>query len=147
MIAAMAALIPLTSVAAIGSRSNTVFWAGATVLLTCALIGLAVLGAVLRRGRHRVVWLGAALFGAGCLVPVLARPADWPVLSDQLLNGFRPCRAPIARSINPANARILEALDQPIPMRFPDEIPLGDVVKYIGDGDIDAVRSRHPDLR
>jgi hypothetical protein len=132
MIAAIVALVPLTSIAAIGSRSNTVFWAGATVLLTCALIGLAVLGAVLRRGRHRVVWVGAALFGAGCLVPVLAHPADSPFLSDRLLNGLRPFLAPIARSINPANARILEALDRPIPMRFPDETPLGEWLKYIG---------------
>ena len=35
------------------------------------------------------------------------------------------------RNSGPANARILEALEQPIPMRFPDEIPLDDVLAYI----------------
>ena len=35
------------------------------------------------------------------------------------------------RTSDPANARILEALEQPIPMRFPDEIPLDDLLAYI----------------
>ena len=103
-VAGMAVLIPLTSIATIGSRSNVAFWAGTALLSTCALIGLAILGAVFRRGRQRAIWLGAALFGAGCLIPVLVRPVESPFVTDQLLGGFRPWLAPIARTINPANA-------------------------------------------
>jgi hypothetical protein len=130
-VAGMVVLVPLASIATIVSLSNAVFWAGAALLSTCALIGLAGLAAVFRRGRHRASALGAALFGAGCLIPVFGRPADPSSLPDRLINGFRPWLPSMVRSIIPANARILEALEQPVPMRFPDEIPLGDLVKYI----------------
>lgn len=32
---------------------------------------------------------------------------------------------------NPANKRILDKLERPVAMQFPDETPLGDVLKYI----------------
>jgi hypothetical protein len=47
------------------------------------------------------------------------------------LNALRPWLPPVPKSIAFANARILRALDQPIPMRFPKEIPLDDFLKYI----------------
>ena len=79
-------------------------WRG--ILSTCALLGLAILGAVFRRGRQRAIWLGAALFGGGYLIPVLVRPVESPFVTDQLLGGFRPWLAPIARTITPANGRM-----------------------------------------
>src|SRR5262249_4342005 len=74
---------------------------------------------------------------AGYLLLTLGRspsPAARPCLylvTDQFLNALRPWFPPIPKSIALANARILEALDQPIPMRFPNETPLDDVLKYI----------------
>src|SRR5207253_1963416 len=63
-------------------------------------------------------------------------PYDWPKLqpslpTDHILNAIRPWFPPVPQSILASNARILEALDQPIPMRFPTETPLEDVLKYI----------------
>ncbi len=117
--------------------------AGAIYLLTFGLLGLAVLGAVLGAGRPRQIWLGAALFGTGYMILAFGRdpvPQPTPYLpTDQLLNALRPWFPRMAgglrfsSKVEAANARILTALDQPIPMRFPDETPLEDVLKYIRD--------------
>ncbi len=115
--------------------------AGTIYLLTCGLLGLAVLGAALGEGRPRQIWLGAALFGTGYMILAFGRdpiPHPTPNLpTDHLLNALRPWfpRMPegifVSSKEEAANARILKALDQPIPMRFPDETPLNDVLKYI----------------
>jgi hypothetical protein len=134
---APAASILVTSAATICSPSAPGVWAGATLLLTWGLLGLLVLGAIFGRGRHREVWLGAALFGAGYLLLTLGRspiPAARPfhyLAIDQFLNALRPWFPPIPNSLVAENARIRRALDLPIPMRFPNETPLEVVLKYI----------------
>jgi hypothetical protein len=108
------------------------------------VLGLAVLGAVCGRGKLRTVWLGASLFGVGYMILAFGRPPStetWSALpTDHFLNALRPWFAPVAtgRFISSAdvardNAHILKALDQRVPMRFPIETPLEDVLKHIKD--------------
>ena len=116
---------------------------GATFLLTWVLIGLVALGALTGPSRRREVCLGAALFGAGFMVVAFGRfaHAPWPqfpIPTVELLDEIRT-RLPAmanglradAGSITAANARIHEALKQPVPMRFNEETPFEDVVKSI----------------
>jgi hypothetical protein len=57
-------------------RNATPAWAGAMLLLTLGLLGLAVLGVVYRRGARRAWWLGFALFGGGYVLLTFAPWAD-----------------------------------------------------------------------
>jgi hypothetical protein len=117
-------------------------WAGGTYLLSWTLVGLAGLGALMGRGKRRVPWLGAALFGAGTMILIL-RPAAERQTSPQraahhVLNSVRS-HLPTAlaqfpassKNVAAANARIWNALEQPVPMRFPDVTPVEDVLKYV----------------
>jgi hypothetical protein len=49
-------------------RSASAAWAGAMLMLSCGVLGLAIVGALCRRGSERVWWLGFAVFGCGYLV-------------------------------------------------------------------------------
>jgi hypothetical protein len=130
------------SLVAFLSRSAPNFWAGASFLATCGLIGLTILGAAGEDGRRRQVWLGAALFGAGYMTLAFARnaDADWaPRLpTEQLLHAVRGW-LPSGTGGTPAswsgtaaaNLRIWQALEQPVPMPFPIETPLEDILKYV----------------
>jgi hypothetical protein len=110
-------------------------WAGLAFSLTCAFNGLLILGAIRGRGPQRTICLGAALFGAGYTALIFSRPAGPPprthLATDPILNGLRARLAPVAQGLFPPNARILEALDQPIPMQFPDETSLRDLLAHI----------------
>jgi hypothetical protein len=55
------------------------WWAGGLFLATLGVLGLAILGAVYRRGAKRAGWLGAALFGWGYLALALA---PWAVATS-----------------------------------------------------------------
>jgi hypothetical protein len=102
--------------------------------LTCAFSGMAILGAILARGQCRARWLGAAFFGAGYTALVFSQPVGHPrahFATDPILKGLWAQFAPLTKHVFPANARILEALDQPVPMHFPDETPLADLLDYI----------------
>ncbi len=131
----LVAAIVVTSVAALWARSAAAVWAGAAFLLTCSLLGLVILGALFSRGRRREICMGAALFGIGYLFLAFGRSSwEWPrpgLATDPILHAIRPWLPVVPRSIAASNARILEALDQPIPMHFPEEIPIGDMLKYI----------------
>ena len=130
-IAALAGLVLAGSVATIRSRSAPGFWAGATFFLACGLIGLTCLGAIFGRDRRRAADLGAAVFGGGYMLLVFAS-SPYPTLpTGSFLSQLRPWFPPIAIGAGPANARVLEALDRPIPMHFPNETPLRDVLTYI----------------
>ncbi len=64
-------------------------------LLTCALIGLAILGALVGRERRRPEWLGVALFGGGYLILNLGADPERPLWADftpasPLLGTLRP---------------------------------------------------------
>jgi hypothetical protein len=112
-----------------------------TVLLTWAVLGLAALGAVFSRGTRRARRLGALLFGAGYLVLVSWHTGDetWAEMPGNRLLGAVRSRLPTvptvrraaSEGIAGANARLLEALEKPIPFDFPRETPLEDVLHYV----------------
>jgi hypothetical protein len=141
----LACLVLVSFLAVVGLRSARGLWlgAGAILLLTWGLLGLTALGAICGRGRRRAVCLGATLFGVGYLILIFGLYPDrltWPYLAtDYFLNSLRP-RFPRFVTVEfPANsggnadatARVLKALEQPVPVQFPVETPLDDVLKYI----------------
>ncbi len=139
---AVAGLALLAMLGAVRSRSGPGLWAGATFLVTCGLLGLTALGAVLDRGRRGEVWLGATLFGAIYMILAFGRdPIPYPMPhlpTDHFLIGLKPWLPRAAQgffvsseNVAAANARILKALDEPVPMHFRDEATLEDVVKHI----------------
>ncbi len=141
------AVIWLTGLATIflaalaGSRSAPGLWAGVIFLLTCGMLGLAILGASFGRGSRRAMWLGAALFGCAYMVLTFGRSWDsaWPYPpTTHLLNALRPGSPPHVTGFpdasernNVRSASILRLLEQPIPMHFPNWTPLEDVLKHI----------------
>jgi hypothetical protein len=130
-IAALTGLVLACSFVAIRSRSDEGFWSGATYLLTWGWLGLSAIGAIADRGRRRIAWLGATLLGGGYMVMAFAREPDRPIPTDQLIDAVRRWSPRFDRNNGSANARILEALEQPIPMHFLDEVPLDDLLAYI----------------
>jgi hypothetical protein len=133
------AVIAATALA--GSQSAPGLWAGVIFLLTCVMVGMATLGAVLCRDRRRTIWLGAALFGAGYMYLTFGRSGDagWPYPpTTHLLNALRPGSPPhrsgfpdASERHNLHNERIIRALEEPIPMHFPNDTALEDVLKFI----------------
>jgi hypothetical protein len=120
-------------------------WAGVSFLLTCGLLGLASLAAVFTRGRDREVWLGAALFGFAYLCLTFGKSQFFIVAphlpTEGMINRLlRPGGPPIHTGFPDftsdaftavKNRVIMKKLDQPIPMHFPDEVPVEDVLTYI----------------
>ena len=127
-------------------------WAGASFLLTCGLLGLAALGAAFGRGRDRERWLGAALFGFGYLALTFGKSQLFIVAphlpTEGMINGLlRPGGPPIhshfpdfttAGFYRVRNEVIMRKLDQPIPLHFPDDTPLEEVLKHIRDATADV---------
>jgi hypothetical protein len=134
-IVGLVVLILIAAAAAIWSGSHAPLWAVLTFTLTCALIGLAILAAVLGRGRRREIGLGAALFGAGYIALVFGRPVGQAprvyFATDQVLDALRPGPRSFPRIPSPRDVRILEALELSVSMSFANETPLDDVLKYI----------------
>lgn len=136
-----AALLAYFITAVLGSRTAPGAWAGATVLLTWALLATAAMAAFFRSGRARARWFGVAVFGAGYLALVSGRPDEetWPQLAtNRVLLAVRSWlpEVPVERTagsdaVARANARVLKALDEVVPMDFPEPAPLEDVLKYI----------------
>jgi hypothetical protein len=124
-------LILGNAAATIRSGSEAPLWAGITFALTCALVGLAILGAVAGRGHRRAMSLGAALFGAGYLLLVSLHSPNNSPLMHPIWIAFRSRILAPAKGAGPGNASIVEVLRRPIPMRFPDETPLEDWLDYI----------------
>jgi hypothetical protein len=149
-VASLACCFVIALLCVIGSSSAPGLWAGATFLLTCGLLGTIVLACAGTQAERRQVWLGAALFGIGYMALAFGRAVDtetWPSLpTDHLLYELRrwfPATVSgfptSASSIAAANARVHAALERPIPMRFPRDTPLEDVLRYI------RAASRGPD--
>jgi hypothetical protein len=134
-------LAMVVSAALAGSRSAPGLWAGVVFLLTCAMLGMATLGAVFGRDRRRTMWLGAALFGLGYMFLTFGRSGGdaWPYPpTTHLLNALRPGSPPhwsgfpdASDRFNLLNERVLKALELPIPLHFPVEAPLEDILKHI----------------
>jgi hypothetical protein len=132
-------------IATVGRWPAPEIWAGVSFLLTCGLLGLASLAAVFSRGRNREVWLGAALFGFAYLALTFGKSQFFIVAphlpTEGMINRLlRPGGPPINASLpdfaNDAfttvkNRVIMKKLDQLIPMHFPDDVPVEDVLKYI----------------
>jgi len=137
----VAGIVLVALLGAVRSRSTPGAFTGAMFLLTWALLGLTALGAVLDRAKRGEIWLGATLFGAGYMVLAFGRdpvPSPLPHLpSDQFLMALKQWLPRTAEgffvsseSVAAANERILQALDQPVPMHFRDESTLEDVLKH-----------------
>jgi hypothetical protein len=137
-----AAFVLIATIAAVGSRSRPGLWSGTILFLTWGLLGLVALGAAFSRGRQRVTWAGAALFGATYLLLVFGSDnygrSSPHSIADSLVHDLREWLPSLATgsladrgSVIAANERVLKALDQVVPMRFPSDTPLEDVVKYI----------------
>jgi hypothetical protein len=66
----IAGLMGIVLVAAVGLAalvSPSPAWAGAIFLVTCVVLGLAIVGAIYRRGASRAFWVGVCVFGWGYL--------------------------------------------------------------------------------
>jgi hypothetical protein len=137
----------------IGMRGAPGFWAAGALVTVWGFLCLAAVGAACNRGIRRARWLGAALFGSvtmtlifGCDRP----PANWSgIAPSQLLLDLRPWipndfeETPThSGGFDAAHARIRRVLSQPAPMRFHDEIPLEDVVRYLRREARDPVTNR-----
>ncbi len=134
------ALVGMVAVA--GSGWPSTYWAGATFLLTCGLLVLAALGAVVCRGRAREIWLGMALFGWGYLILAFGwHPYSWEcpkIVTGQVLETIRPWLPSSVSGIpafdnksDPECARILKLLEQPVPMHFPNSTTLEELFKHV----------------
>jgi hypothetical protein len=130
-IAALSALVLAVSVVTVRSMSAPGFRGGATFLLACGLLGLTGLGAIAGRDRRRTACLGATIFGAGYMLLVFASHPYPTLPTGSFLNQLRPWLPLIADGAGSANARIFQALERRIPMHFPDETSLGDLLEYI----------------
>jgi hypothetical protein len=131
-------------VAVAGTHWDPGLWAGATFQLTCCLLGLAALGALLAHGKTRRLWLGAALFGFG----YMALAFGWwtyrgtcPYLATgRFLDQIRPWFPPRVSGFPmtddpdlPANAQILKELERDVPFRFATKTTLAEFLKYVRD--------------
>lgn len=130
-IAGIVLLVLVTSIAALRSTGAAEFWAGATFALVSALAGLSGLAAIDGRRRIRPACLGAALLGGGYLLLVFAHETCWPLPTGQFLHALRVQFPGLASPAVASSVRILEELERPIPMEFPDGTPLADLVEYV----------------
>jgi hypothetical protein len=132
----------IATIAAVGSRARPGLWSGSIFFLTWGVLGLLALGAAFGRGRRRIIWAGAAVFGVTYMFLIFGSELygrDAPhSIGDSLVHDLRERLPELALesladrgSVNTANERVLKALDQVIPMRFPHETPLKDVLNYI----------------
>lgn len=89
-IARLMGVVLVASLALAALRSGSATWAGATFLVTCGVLMLAVVGAVCREGKERAWWLGFAFFGWGYLQLVFRARDYWELPTTSLLELFRP---------------------------------------------------------
>ena len=144
MVIGLSGLMLVFSVAVSAVGKTLGLWSGATFLLTCGLLVLAALGALLGRGRIREIGTGATLFGWGYLILALGwHPYSWAcpkIVTGQFLETIRPWLPSSISGIpasddpdDPANARILKLLEQPVRMHFLEPTTLEDLLKYVKD--------------
>jgi hypothetical protein len=138
-----AAIGLVVAIALSGSILDPELKAGAIYLLTRGMMGALCLGALLGPGKAREICLGAALFGVGYLFMAFDRSPQYDRSPDlptaQLLTAVRVGFPTVMRAfsgeefgVTAANTRILNLLEQPIPMPFRDDAtPLGDIIEHI----------------
>ncbi len=131
----------LVGAALLGWRADADIGAGTVFLLTWALMGLAILGAALGRGRRRDVWVGAASFGLGYLVLAFGPVFPWELPTNHLLNAVLRPGGPsrVGESTDDElttdeeSGRIRKALEQPVSLHFPEPTALRVVLGPIRD--------------
>ncbi len=141
LLVGLCGLLVYAFVAVIGSRTAPGLWAGATIMMAWGVLGLLAVGVVFQRGGSRVRCLGAAVFGIGYLMLVSGHSDElsWPqYATNAFLDSIRPhvSWVPIERpstssTVAVTNFRIMKALDQHVPIDFPNDTPLEDVLDYI----------------
>ena len=122
-------------------RTDPEHAAGTAFLLTWAVIGLAVLGAILNRSRRREAWLGAAAFGFGYLVMAFSPLGSPHLPTNHFLNAvFHPEGPATAGEIvdedlttDEESRRVMKALDKPISLHFREGTSLQVIVERIKD--------------
>jgi hypothetical protein len=131
----------IVAVSLVGRRSDAEFAAGSAFLLTLVVAGLAVLGAILARGRQRVAWLGAASFGLGYLVVAFSLLGSPELPTNHFLNAvFRPDGPTTANepldddlTTDEESRRVWKALDEPISFHFREGTSLQIILERIKD--------------
>jgi hypothetical protein len=122
--------------------------AAAVLLVTQAILAVAVLAVIYRVQERRAFWLGFALFGWGYMALTWESwwgyGADRPeMLTSMILDrleyysrhppgqqaGFWSFMTPVGSDAK--SQRILAKLEEPVSMSFANETPLEDVLKYI----------------
>lgn len=86
--AGLMGLVLIVGLALAALKSDSVAWAGATLLATCAILGLCVVGVACRDKADRPRWLGAALFGWGYFAIAFWLIQDWRNLPTITLLDF-----------------------------------------------------------
>jgi hypothetical protein len=110
-----------------GRNFNPAVGAGNAFLLTWALMGLAVLGAVIARGRSREAWIGAASFGLSYLILAFSPIAAETLPTNHLLNAvFRPDGPKATVDLDDdeltpddESRQLRKALAEPVSLRYP----------------------------
>lgn len=124
-------MLAATPVATTGSTVSTV------LLLTSGLLAVAVLGAVCAKGKAREIWLGVSVAGGGYLLLAFAGPLHTNLAlslpTEHFLNRFSPSHHPTWPDPLNNDARIRSTLETPLDLRFPNETPIEDLLKYIQD--------------
>ncbi|MHB1557833.1 MAG: hypothetical protein ACYC61_10155 [Isosphaeraceae bacterium] len=145
ILAAMAAFWMLDFIAVARHWPRSGLWAGAAFLVACGALGLIAAAAVLRRGRIRESYLAAAFFGFGYLALTFGQPQLFSLAphlpTEGLIHRLVPPGMPPIQSEFPdfttahrfrlADRYVRRKLDELIPMHFPNETPLDDVLKHI----------------
>jgi hypothetical protein len=75
-IAGLMAAVLITALGLAALRSASATAAGVTLLATCGVLGLAVVGVVCRTAGERAWWLGFAVFGWGYMALAFLSPYD-----------------------------------------------------------------------
>jgi hypothetical protein len=136
----MAEIVAGLAILLVGLRWAPGLLCAATMFATWGLLGLVAVGAACRPKRTRAAWLGAALFGLGYMSLMFGRDpnrTEWPRAGTELLlRAIRPSwyvnqTPPSTAGTAVTNAWIHEVLTQPIAMRYPNGIPLEEVLAEI----------------
>ncbi len=135
-------------------RYASATWAGSVLFLTIGLLSWGILAAIYRQGAERAFWIGFALLGwvyfvliappwwrdgeehaalpttwALSFIHPYVDPVGWPPTT---VNGIRlPLVHGLLRDPDAINRPTRAMLARPVPMHFPKETPIEDVLKYI----------------
>lgn len=147
-IAGLMAVVLIVSIGVAALRSATEEWAGLVTLVTLGALASAVLGVIYRRGGRRAYWLGFTLFGRGYMLwasgfwwseadprpkmfTTMFLERTYRVLQPEHVGPQPSLFEPAFRAFGSRDALIWDALERPIPMRFPKPTPFEEVLKYI----------------